>query len=448
MFILSVLSHQLMAQGITIKSGTTITGGSAAMTLPGNWSNSGTFTAGTSTVLFNGASGNQTITNSSGETFNNLTVNKAGGDVQLSNNITANGTLTLTSGDVDLNGNIITLGSSATLSETAGNTVKGTTGIITTTRLINAPSSNNIGGMGAELTSSADLGSTIITRGHTAQTGSGNTGITRYFDITPTNNSSLTASLVFRYDDSELNALTESELILFKSTDVGINWTQMGGTLNITSNTATLAGLDGFSRWTLGASSLAAEILIEGQIERIEQLVNTGVLNHGQGNALITKLNGALQKLAQGKTNAAVNKLKSFRNQVNGFINGGVLTPVQGQPLITAVNDIIDLINNGLPKKGNDDTSPEIPTQYTLGQNYPNPFNPTTTIIYGLPEDSPVVIKIYDVLGAEIIKFTEEYKSAGYYKVNFDASSLPSGIYFYRIQAGDFIEIKKMVLLK
>ena len=255
LWLTALLNLSVLGQGIKISSGATLNGGSAMATLPGNWNNSGTFIPGTGTVTFNGATGNQTIANSNGETFNNLTINKAGGDVQLSNNITVNGTLTLTSGDVDLNGKTITLGSSATLSETAGNTVKGTTGSITTTRSINAPSSNNIGGMGAELTSSADLGSTIITRGHTAQTGDNNTGITRYFDITPTTNTGLNATLVFHYDDSELNSLTESELILFKSTDNGSSWTQMGGTVNTTNNTVTLAGLDGFSRWTLGASS-------------------------------------------------------------------------------------------------------------------------------------------------------------------------------------------------
>ncbi|MCJ7552452.1 MAG: DUF4097 domain-containing protein [Ignavibacteriaceae bacterium] len=256
MFILAVLSNLIMAQGITIKSGTTITCGSATITLSGNWSNSGTFNAGTGTVIFNGTSGNQTITNSSGETFYNLTVNKSSGDVQLANNALLNSTLTLTSGDLDLNGKVLSLGTTGNLIETVGNCVKGASGTITATRTLDAPSSENVAGMGAEITSLTNLGSTSITRGHVVQTGNSNNSILRYFDITPTTNTGLNATLVFHYDDGELNSLIESELILFKSIDGGINWTMMGGTVHTTNNTVTLANLDGFSRWTLGASSL------------------------------------------------------------------------------------------------------------------------------------------------------------------------------------------------
>ncbi|MEJ2614354.1 MAG: carbohydrate binding domain-containing protein [Ignavibacteriaceae bacterium] len=90
----------------------------------------------------------------------------------------------------------------------------------------------------------------------------------------------------------------------------------------------------------------------------------------------------------------------------------------------------------------------KIPDSFILYQNYPNPFNPTTTIVYGLHEKSSVVLKIYTVLGSEVMRFAEGRKAAGYYKVSFDASDLPSGIYFYRLQAGSYVTIKKMVLMK
>jgi len=97
----------------------------------------------------------------------------------------------------------------------------------------------------------------------------------------------------------------------------------------------------------------------------------------------------------------------------------------------------------------------ESPTRFSLSQNYPNPFNPVAAIKYQIPELSFVTIKVYDVLGNEITTLFYEEKPAGSYEIEFDASSLPSGIYFYRLQAlptgrqaGSFVETKKMILMK
>ena len=89
-----------------------------------------------------------------------------------------------------------------------------------------------------------------------------------------------------------------------------------------------------------------------------------------------------------------------------------------------------------------------LPKNQQLFQNFPNPFNPATKIIYKIPEKSFVTIKVYDVLGNEITSLVNEEKSAGEYTINFNGAELPSGIYFYRLQAGSFIETKKMVLMK
>jgi len=88
------------------------------------------------------------------------------------------------------------------------------------------------------------------------------------------------------------------------------------------------------------------------------------------------------------------------------------------------------------------------PTEFSLGQNYPNPFNPSTTINYSIPEFSFVTLKVYDVLGSEVATLVNEDKSVGSYEVEFDANELTSGIYFYKIQSGSFVETKKMVLMK
>jgi len=91
-----------------------------------------------------------------------------------------------------------------------------------------------------------------------------------------------------------------------------------------------------------------------------------------------------------------------------------------------------------------------VPAQFTLFQNYPNPFNPTTTIKYQIPEISFITIKVYDVLGNEVATLVNEEKPAGEYNVEFriDNLELSSGIFFYQLQAGNYIETKKMVLLK
>jgi len=88
------------------------------------------------------------------------------------------------------------------------------------------------------------------------------------------------------------------------------------------------------------------------------------------------------------------------------------------------------------------------PLTFALEQNYPNPFNPTTTIKYQIPELSFVTLKIYDVLGREVTTLVNEEKLIGNYEVNFNAASLQSGVYFYRLQANNFTQIRKMILLK
>jgi len=85
---------------------------------------------------------------------------------------------------------------------------------------------------------------------------------------------------------------------------------------------------------------------------------------------------------------------------------------------------------------------------YKLYQNYPNPFNPTTSIRYELPLDGVATLKIFDILGQEIETIVNEFKNAGGYEIDFNATGLPSGIYFYQLQAGSFVETKKMVLLR
>jgi hypothetical protein len=87
-------------------------------------------------------------------------------------------------------------------------------------------------------------------------------------------------------------------------------------------------------------------------------------------------------------------------------------------------------------------------TDYVLEQNYPNPFNPSTTIKFGLPEKSNVVLTVYNSLGAEVATLVNEVREAGSYEVEFNADNFSSGIYYYKIASGNFVETKKMILLR
>ena len=97
---------------------------------------------------------------------------------------------------------------------------------------------------------------------------------------------------------------------------------------------------------------------------------------------------------------------------------------------------------------GGNDTTNILPHEFALSQNYPNPFNPETIINYQLPTNSKVSLKVYDILGTEVAVLVNEEKPAGKYHVKFKGSNLASGVYFYRLHADNFVQTKKLVLIK
>jgi hypothetical protein len=93
-------------------------------------------------------------------------------------------------------------------------------------------------------------------------------------------------------------------------------------------------------------------------------------------------------------------------------------------------------------------TAAEIPAEFALRQNYPNPFNPGTMITYALPVEMEVQLRVYDLLGRELAMLADERMPAGIHSVRFDGAGLASGVYVYRLTAGDFIQSRRMMLLK
>ena len=125
---------------------------------------------------------------------------------------------------------------------------------------------------------------------------------------------------------------------------------------------------------------------------------------------------------------ATLSANNAFGGKTYNLVNGGVLAP-KGSTVI-------------------DQQENKQPPGYILHQNYPNPFNPTTTITFELPKESFVQIEMFNVIGERVATLVQERRTTGYYSVVFNASFFSSGIYFFKMTAGNFIAIKKSVLMK
>jgi hypothetical protein len=152
----------------------------------------------------------------------------------------------------------------------------------------------------------------------------------------------------------------------------------------------------------------------------------TEVASYQTDNALrsLNALNGASYSFTD-KTPLEVGKSYDYQLRETGF--DGQVTTLQTLTLTVRFN---------------------VARAFELAQNYPNPFNPTTTIRYQIPTAETVSLKVYDVLGKEVATLVSGRQEAGNYAVPFNASGLSSGMYFYRLQAGGFVETRKMMLVK
>jgi len=248
----------LPAQNVMkIQTGATITTtGGVVITLQNiDLDNDGTINQGLGEGIFKfTGTQNNSISGTSLPLFDVLDIAKTGSaKLSLNRNISIGSSINFTSGLIDLNNNNILLQSTAILNgENENSRIVGDNGgFIEITQILNAPLSINPGNMGAIITSSQNLGSTVIRRGNQYQTIGANQSVKKYFDINPTNNSSLNTTLRFNYFDAELNTLDENIIVLYRSTD-NIDWTEIGATSRSTAtNYVEKTGIDAFSRWTL-----------------------------------------------------------------------------------------------------------------------------------------------------------------------------------------------------
>jgi hypothetical protein len=420
--------------GAVTVNGTLRIMGAASLALGGN-----PLTYGPSATLQYGALGQTTPQTTTDLEFPaiggpvNLTVYNSG-DVTLHAPRTLSGTVTLTNGNLALNGQSLNYA-----------TIIGTGGTLSETAALTAPAAANVGSLGALITSGADLGSTIVKRGYDAQTGNSNNGILRWYEITPTTNTGLNATLVFPYTEgAELNGIAEADLRLFKSIDNGTTWTLAGGTVDQGANTVTLTGIDGFSRWTLGSVSTPLPVELtsfsaKGTRAGIELRWSTATELNNIGFEIQRKsaeMAWSVVTFVKGAGTCNIPKEYSF---VDYLAATGEYTYRLKQ-----------CDNNGSFKySAETHVSIAVPKVLSLSENYPNPFNPTTNIEFTFPQQGRASLAVYNTLGQQVaVLFNNDVEAGKIYRATFDASSLSSGMYFSILEFNGQKMTRKMLLVK
>ena len=261
--LLAVLPVGLFAQGVRLTPGSyMIMNGPVNLVLDNaGLITDGGFKQGTSTIIYTGnASTSPPLLGGSNTTaFKHITINRPLNDVLLNGDIVIEGTLTMIDGNLQLNNHTLNLTSECMITgESNQSHITGVTGgVVRISAKLDAPQAVNPGNIGVNLTSTANLGETVITRGHVQQTlPNGTQGIQRYFDITPTNNTGLNATLRFFYLDTELADADESTLTLWSGDALKANWLETGKDNNdVTKNWSLISGINTFTRFTLAPAS-------------------------------------------------------------------------------------------------------------------------------------------------------------------------------------------------
>lgn len=181
-------------------------------------------------------------------------------------------------------------------------------------------------------------------------------------------------------------------------------------------------------------------------------LENGSIDRCGIAHSLKSQLKEVYLSLKKGEYDDALGSLKAFRKHVKAQ-EGKHISAEAAEKLLYLANKLRESIVSSFPTAEKHSLNKEIPEGFELLQNYPNPFNPQTEIAYTLPEGSNVKLEIYNVLGQKVKVLADEYQSAGTKKVVWDGRNengekVSSGIYFYRLDAGNYVQTKKMSLLK
>ena len=309
-----------------------------------------------------------------------------------------------------------------------------------------------------------------------------------------TNNGTGWTDLNVLFGDTRAFAISGANLFagtygggVYRSTNNGTNWTQVNNGLTnyvviafVVSGTNIFAGTyssgvflstNSGSSWTEANSGLMGNhipsltvyytYLFAGSNDGVFLSTNNGTswIPAGLQDTLVSALTFYGTNLFAGTSDILGNSGGVFLSNNNGInwtdVNSGLPNTGILALTISGTNLFAGTVNSGVWRRPLsemitevENERNEIPTQFSLTQNYPNPFNPSTKIRYSVPQSSNVKIKVFDILGNEIETLVNEEKLVGTYEITWSAQSLPSGVYFYKMQADGFVEAKKIILLR
>ena len=235
---------------------------------------------------------------------------------------------------------------------------------------------------------------------------------------------------------------------ILNTTDLGTNWTSYDG---VTENDLTsLYFINEYTGWIGGMNGTMFKY--QNDVVPVELISFTANVKNKE-----VQLNWQTATEINNYGFEILRQAQDDRWDLLGFVEGRGNSSIPNSYSFTDKNPTVgskfnyrlkQLDTDGNFKYSNEIEVEIVPNIFILYQNYPNPFNPTTKIRYQIQEESKVLIKIYDILGAEILTLLNEKKEPGVYDVELNAHSLSSGTYIYRIVAGEFVETKKMILLR
>lgn len=426
-------SAAVKCQGVFIETGgnMVISGAAHLVINDGGFKNNGTFTPATGTISFSGAAITPAsfISGSSTTQFYNLSLNKTANGLQLNQHTAVSNTLHLISGDsIFLNAYNIDLGSNGIISgETDTRHITGAAGgYIQSTQVLNAPASVNPGNLGIQITSSSNLGSTVVRRGHIMQTNGTNNGIKRYFDIQPSSNSGLDATLRFYYFQTELAGIPETELMPFTSDNGGVSWQITDySILDISQNFIEQNGFNELNRITLAGIYTALpvkEILLSAVASGNRNIVSWKTVDeNGISSYTVERSNSGISFYplysVAAKGNTVGNSFYSFTDAAP--LNGTGYYRIK----------VIDLnahhsysktvaVNQAVPSDA-----------VTI---YPNPADRLLHINYFSDTAATVTIRITGITGNTVL-LQKAAVQKGFNEINCPAAHLPNGMYTVQI---------------